>query len=115
MKNVIPDLIRKIFGVNNKKIKSSHRLSAGDKVSIFNLSNYKPTDLKKKIKYLPSIKERNKIDDFVVFDNDDYIIINKPRGIAVQSGTNNLKNVIDILKKTKYFNHTNVQRLSKRN
>ncbi len=115
--SLIQKLLRKNkIKVNNKKIKSSHRLSVGDKVLIFNLSNYKPTDLKKKIKYLPSKKERNKIDEFVVSDNDDYIVINKPRGIAVQSGTKNLKNVIDILKKTKYFNHSKpyiVHRLDK--
>ena len=102
--SLIQKLLRKNkIKVNNKKIKSSFRLTEGDNVSIFNLSSYKPTNFKKKIKYLPSKKEKNSFEDFVIFNNEDYIVINKPRSIAVQSGTNNLKNIIDILKKTKYF------------
>ncbi len=115
--SLIQRLLRKNkIKVNNKKIKSSFRLTEGDKVSVFNLSNYKPTNLKKKIEYLPSQKEKNKFAEFVIYDDDNYIVINKPRGIAVQSGTNNLKNIVDTLKKTKYFTHTKpyiVHRLDK--
>ena len=32
----------------------------------------------------------------------DYIVINKPRGIAVQSGTKKFKNIVDILKKQNF-------------
>ena len=115
--SLIHKLLRKNqIKVNNKKIKSSFRLSEGDNISIFNLSKYKPTNFKKKIQYLPSVKEREGIDKFVIHDNNDYIVINKPRGIAVQSGTNNLKNIVDTLKKTKYFQYTKpyiVHRLDK--
>ena len=115
--SLIQRLLRKNkIKVNNKKIKSSFRLTEGDKVSVFNLSNYKPTNLKKKIEYLPSQKEKNKFAEFVIYDDDNYIVINKPRGIAVQSGTKNLKNIVDTLKKTKYFTHTKpyiVHRLDK--
>ena len=92
--SLIQKLLRKNqIKVNNKKIISSFRVSEGDIVSIFNLSNYKPTDLKKKIKYLPTNREKEKIDNFIIFNNDDYLVINKPRGIAVQAGTNNIKNI----------------------
>ena len=102
--SLIQKLLRKNkIKVNNKKIKSSFRLTEGDNVSIFNLSSYKPTNFKKKIKYLPSKKEKDSFENFVISNNEDYIVINKPRSIAVQSGTNNLKNIVDILKKTKYF------------
>ena len=115
--SLIQKLLRKNqIKVNNKKIKSSFRLSEGDNISIFNLSKYKPTNLKKKIQYLPSPKEKKGIDNIVVYNDDDYIVVNKPRGIAVQPGTNNLKNIIDILKKTKFFQHTKpyiVHRLDK--
>ena len=115
--SLIQKLLRKNqIKVNNKKIKSSFRLSVGDNISVFNLSKFKPTDLKKKINYLPSIKERKGIDNFIIYDENDYIVINKPKGIAVQSGTNNLKNMVDTLKKTKYFEHTKpyiVHRLDK--
>ena len=89
--------------VNNKRIKSSFRLKEGDEVLIFNLSNVKPTDLKSKIVYLPSVKEKRDFENLIIQDNTDYIIINKPRGIAVQSGTKNLRNIVDTLKKTKFF------------
>ncbi len=102
--------------VNNKKIKSSYRLIPGDKVSVYNLSNYKPTNLKKKIKYLPSHSESSRLENLIIHNNDDYVVINKPRGLPVQSGTKNLKNIIDILKRTKTFEHTKpyiVHRLDK--
>ena len=77
--SLIQKLLRKNqIKVNNKRIKSSFRLSEGDNISIFNLSKYKPTDFKKKIQYLPSVKERKGIDNFVIYDDDDYIVINKP-------------------------------------
>ena len=115
--SLIQKLLRKNkIKVNKKKIKTSFRLSEGDEVSVFNLPDYKPTNLKKKIHYLPSPKEKRGLDKIIIHDSNDYIVINKPRGIAVQSGTNNLKNIIDILKKTKYFNNTKpyiVHRLDK--
>ena len=114
---LIQKLLRKNkIKVNKKKIKTSFRLSEGDEVSVFNLSNYKPTNFKKKIQYLPTPKEKKGLDKIIIHDNTDYIVINKPRGIAVQSGTNNLKNIIDIFKKTKYFNYSKpyiVHRLDK--
>ena len=115
--SLIQKLLRKNkIKVNNKRIKSSFRLTNGDEVSVFSLSKYKPTNLKKKIKYLPSKKEKTGFENYIIYDDNDYMVINKPRGIAVQSGTRNLKNIVDILKKTKYFNHTKpyvVHRLDK--
>ena len=114
---LIQKLLRKNkIKVNKKKIKTSFRLSEGDEVSVFNLSNYKQTNFKKKIQYLPTQKEKKGLDKIIIHDNTDYIVINKPRGIAVQSGTNNLKNIIDIFKKTKHFNYSKpyiVHRLDK--
>ena len=53
-----------------------------------------------------SKKEVNIYDDFIIENNEHFIIINKPAGIAVQAGTKSFKNIIDILKDSKYFvNH----------
>ena len=49
--------------VNKKKIKSSYRLQTGDLVEIYDISKFKPTDNKKKIKYLPKKKEIGEYDD----------------------------------------------------
>jgi len=102
--------------VNKKKIKSSYRLQTGDLVEIYDISKFKPTDNKKKIKYLPKKKEIGAYDDYVIEDNENFIVINKPTGIPVQSGTKSFKNIIDILKKTKYFENSKpfiVHRLDK--
>jgi len=89
--------------VNKKKVKSSHRIQAGDLIEIYDISKFKPIDKKEKIKYLPKKKEIGSYDDYVLEDNENFIVINKPSGIPVQSGTKSFKNIIDILKDTKYF------------
>ena len=89
--------------VNKKKPKSSYRLQKGDLIEIYDISKLKSTDKKEKIKYLPKKKEIGIYDDYVIEDNENFIVINKPTGIPVQSGTKSFKNIIDILKNSKYF------------
>ena len=92
--------------VNKKKTKSSYRLQLGDLIEIYDISKLKPTDNEKKIKYLPKRKEISKYDDYIIEDNENFLVINKPTGIPVQSGTKSFKNMIDILKETKYFQNS---------
>ena len=102
--------------VNKKKTKSSYRLQKGDLIEIYNISRLKPVDKKVKIKYLPKKKEIGIYDDYVIEDNENFIVINKPTGIPVQSGTKSFKNIIDILKNSKYFENSKpfiVHRLDK--
>ena len=102
--------------VNRKKTKSSYRLQKGDLVEIYDISKFKSVDIKKKIKYLPKRKEIDVYDEYILEDNENFLVLNKPSGIPVQSGTKSLKNIIDILKKTKYFENTKpyiVHRLDK--
>ena len=102
--------------VNKKKTKSSYRLKVGDLIEIYDISKLKPVDKKEKIKYLPKKKEIGSYDDYVIEDNENFIVINKPTGIPVQSGTKSFKNIIDILKNTKYFENSKpfiVHRLDK--
>ncbi len=102
--------------VNKKKTKSSYRLQTGDLIEIYDISKLKPINKKRKIKYLPKKKEINIYDDYVIEDNENFIVINKPSGIAVQSGTKSYKNIIDILKNSKYFENSKpfiVHRLDK--
>tara|TARA_Y200000002_G_scaffold315333_1_gene273371 strand:+ start:2219 stop:3118 length:900 start_codon:yes stop_codon:yes gene_type:complete len=119
--NLPHSLIEKIIRqnkikVNKRKIKSSYRLQKGDLIEIYDISKFKPTDNKKKIKYLPKKKEIGEYDDYVIENNENFIVINKPTGIPVQSGTKSFKNIIDILKNTKYFENSKpfiVHRLDK--
>ena len=89
--------------VNKRKTKSSYRLQTGDLIEIYDISKFKPIDKKEKIKYLPKKKEIRNYDDYIIEDNENFIVINKPIGIPVQSGTKSYKNIIDILKNSKYF------------
>ena len=109
-------LRKKKVKVNKKKIKSSHRLQLNDIVEIYGIDNLKPKIQSKNIKYQPTNKEKEKYDKFIIENNDNFIVINKPSGIPVQSGTKSFKNIIDILKNTKYFENTKpyvVHRLDK--
>jgi 23S rRNA pseudouridine955/2504/2580 synthase len=102
--------------INRKKTKSSYRVQMGDIVEVFDISNFKISDRPKISKYKPSRKEVDVYDDYILENNNDFIVINKPTGIAVQSGTKSFRNIIDVLKDTKYFENTKpyiVHRLDK--
>jgi len=119
--NLPHSLIEKILRqnkikVNKKKAKSSYRLQTGDLIEVYDISNFKSADKKIKIKYLPKKKEIGEYEDYIIEDNENFIVINKPIGIPVQSGTKSFKNIIDILKNTKYFQNSKpfiVHRLDK--
>ena len=119
--NLPQSLIEKIIRlnkvkVNRKKIKSSYRVQEGDIVEVFDISKFKVSDRPQIIKYKPSRKEVDIYDDYILENNENFVVINKPTGIAVQSGTKSFKNIIDILKDTKYFENTKpyiVHRLDK--
>ena len=119
--NLPHSLIEKIIRqnkikVNKKRTKSFYRLQKGDLIEIYDISKFKSTDKSKKIKYLPKKKEIGEYDDYIIDDNENFIVINKPTGIPVQSGTKSFKNIIDILKNTKYFKNSKpfiVHRLDK--
>ena len=102
--------------VNRKKVKTSYRVQSGDLVEIYDISKFKISDRPKKIKYKPSRQEVDIYDDYILDNNNNFIVINKPRGIAVQAGTKSFRNIIDVLKDSKYFENTKpfiVHRLDK--
>ena len=108
--NLPQSLVEKIIRlnkvkINKKKIKSSYRVQAGDTVDVYDISKFKISERSKIIKYKPSRKEVNIYDDYIIENNENFVVINKPAGIAVQSGTNSFRNIVDILKETKYFEH----------
>ena len=101
---LIEKIIRKNQAkVNGKKTKSSYRVQENDIIEIFNIEKVKKTEKELITQYIPSKTERDKYDDFIIENNENFIVINKPAGIAVQSGTKSFKNVVDTLRKTKYF------------
>jgi len=101
---LIEKIIRKNQAkVNGKKTKSSYRVQENDVIEIFNIEKVKKTEKNLITQYIPSNTERDKYNDFIIENNENFIVINKPAGIAVQSGTKSFKNVVDTLRETKYF------------
>ena len=106
--NLPQSLIEKIIRlnkvkVNKKKTKSSYRVQPGDVIEIYDISKFKVIDRPKVLKYKPTNNELNNYDENIIENNDNFLIINKPAGIAVQAGTKSFRNIIDVLKETKYF------------
>ena len=115
--SLIEKLIRKRkIKINKKRAKTSYRVKFNDIVELYGIENLKSRNKSKKDKYKPSEKEKNKYSNFILENNDNFIVINKPKGIPAQAGTGSFKNIIDILKDTKYFAETKpyiVHRLDK--
>ena len=100
--------------LNNKKVKSSTKLSQSDKIYFYNFE-FKENKKQKK-KFEPSNQVIKENENDIIDNNDDFIVLNKKSGIAVQGGTKSKKNIIDIFSKSKYFENTkpfSVHRLDK--
>ena len=110
-------LIRKNkIKVNKKKTKTKYRVQLNDIIEVFNFDKIKHKNKTEIKKYKPSEKEKKVYGNFIIENNDNFVVINKPSGIPVQSGTKSFKNIIDILKNTEYFNNSKpyiVHRLDK--
>ena len=99
-------LIRKNkIKVNKKKTKTKYRVQLNDIIEVFNFDKIKHKNKTEIKKYRPSEKEKKVYGNFIIENNDNFVVINKPAGIPVQSGTKSFKNIIDILKNTEYFNN----------
>ena len=101
--------------LNKKKIKSSAKLSVNDIISVYNIS-FKDQNLKKNIKFDPSNEVIKENESLIIDDNENFVVVNKESGIAVQGGTKSKKNLIDIFSKSKIFKNDkpySVHRLDK--
>ena len=90
--NIPQSLLEKFIRKNkiklkNKKIKTSYRVQYQDIIEIYGIEKIKVKKLKKNQIYKPSVQEKKRYDKFIIENNDDFIVINKPSGIPVQSGT----------------------------
>ena len=63
-----------------------------------------PACLRKNL--LPTKTDLSQSSSIFIENNKDFVVINKPAGIAVQSGTKSRKNILDILRSTKEFEGT---------
>ena len=101
--------------LNKKKTKSSTKLKVNDTINVYNLK-FEEKVIQKKIKFKPSNEVIKENEDLIIDDNENFIVINKESGIAVQGGTKSKKNLIDIFSKSKIFANSkpySVHRLDK--
>ena len=101
--------------LNKKKIKSAHKVKTNDVIDLFNI-DFKETIVQKKIKFEPSKDIIKSNEDQIIDNNDNFIVLNKSAGIAVQGGTKSKKNLVDIFAKSEIFKNTkpySVHRLDK--
>ena len=83
--SLIQRLIRKYkIKINNKKSKANSVINRGDIIYIYYNFDDR-TDKEFNIKL--SIKDKKKFENHIIFQNDDFLIINKIRGYAVQRGS----------------------------
>lgn len=85
---IIQSLLRsKRVKVNNMRIKeASLRLNNGDKVEIFaNLDEYK--EEASSINPLAKALSQKLLEEYKIFENEDFLVINKPAKLATQGGT----------------------------
>lgn len=84
--------------VNNKKVKQDFRLNLNDEISVNNL-------------FYEEIKEKKlnrEYANLIFFEDDKYLIINKPKGLAMHKGTGTKKGLAEI------FNINFANRLDKK-
>ena len=101
--------------LNNKKVKSSHKVKTDDNISLFNFE-YKEVIIQKTIKFIPTEEVIKENEDLVIDNNKDFIVLNKSSGISVQGGTKSKKNLVDIFARSEIFQNTkpfSVHRLDK--
>ena len=96
------NLRKRKIKVNNKIEKSSYKLKINDKVEIYNINFHSKKNTIKK-NYKATKSEIAKSSDMFIEDNENFVVINKPAGIAVQSGTKSKRNILDILRDTNEF------------
>jgi len=99
-------LRNKNITINKLKVKSSYKLKIDDKIY---LNNFNPTfshHLSKKKKYIPSKRDIKEREDLIVEDNENFCVINKPYGLAVQGGSKIKKNLVDLIKENKIFQNS---------
>ena len=89
--------------VNHKKVKSSYKLQKNDQINLYNIAFSEKKKNITKISYKATKKDLSYSSNIFIENNENFAVINKPAGIAVQSGTKSRRNILDILKSTKEF------------
>jgi 23S rRNA pseudouridine955/2504/2580 synthase len=79
--------------VGGEKVKPSHRIQEGDVISFPESFGNLQDEVQKKAPKALSHAERKWLKDHILYEDDDVVVLNKPAGIAVQSGTKQHKSL----------------------
>ncbi len=90
--------------VNNLIVKNAYKLKYKDKIYLYNF-NPETTFLNKK-KYVPTKKDIYSSESFIIENNENFVVINKPPGLPVQGGTKSKKNLVDNLSNSEVFKNS---------
>ena len=94
-KSKIYNIIRKgEVRVNSGRVKPNTKISSGDLIRIPPYLNEDRNGPKHKV----NISLKTLITDNIIFEDNNFIIINKPYGIAVHGGTKNNIGIIDVVR-----------------
>jgi 23S rRNA pseudouridine955/2504/2580 synthase len=97
------NLRNKNVTINKAKVKSSYKLKIDDKVYLNNFNPNFSCHLSKKRRYVPSKRDIKDSEAFIVENNENFCVINKPYGLAVQGGSKIKKNLVDLIAENKIF------------
>ena len=93
-------LRKRLVRVNGKKVETSYRVKVGDEIMLKDVGFEEREREQYKMPNPVNVSDRD-IKDFhnmVIFENKDYIIINKPSGLASQGGTGIKMSVDDMIR-----------------
>ena len=102
--SLLEKIIRKgNIKVNSKKKNSSYKVRVNDKIIINDLNLVPGKHKKVNTPYKATKKDISTSSNLFIENNENFVVINKPAGISVQSGTKSKRNILDILKSTNEF------------
>lgn len=83
--------------VNNKKQKENYRLKLEDVIEI-NLLKEEAVEVKKNKSFSKINIDKEKYQDMIFYEDDNYLVINKPSGVTVHKGTSNDYGLAEVFK-----------------
>lgn len=106
LRNQFPDLKQSLIEkslrkghirLNGKKIAASHRLEEGDKVGFLHAALTYPSEKTSKAptRHKESLSQEDALwlESLIIWEDEQFLVINKPSGLAVQGGTNTHRHV----------------------
>lgn len=92
--------------VNKKKVESSFRVDDGDiidiKTVIFNIIAHQASAPKEDL-HVPKRDDADTLASWILYDDEEIIVLNKPSGVATQGGTGMVQHVDKMLKAYAYY------------